>query len=81
MTYTVSITSQGQLSIPAPIRRKLGLDKSKKAIVIEKEGMLVIEPLEDLLELKGSIKSKVKISSAKIRQDFESYLAKKHSSR
>lgn len=81
MTYTVTITSQGQISIPAPIRRKLGLDKLKKAVVTEKNGGFLIEPIQDLLDLKGSLKTDVNISSSEIRQGFKEYLAQRHSSK
>lgn len=74
MTYTVSITSQGQMSIPAPIRRRLGFNKSRKAIVTEKDGKLLIEPVRDLLELKGSFKTDIKVTSKKTREAFENYL-------
>lgn len=57
MTYSVSITSQGQISIPAGLRRKLGLDKGGRAIVSEENGKVIIEPVTDLLKLKGSLKS------------------------
>ncbi len=57
MTYTVSITSQGQISIPAAIRRQLGLDKKKTAIVSVEKGKMVVSPIKDLLELKGSLKT------------------------
>lgn len=77
MTYTVSITSQGQISIPAPFRRKLGLDKLKKAVVTEKNGKILIEPVKDLLDLKGSFKSKKKLSPKKLRRAFEDYLAER----
>lgn len=77
MIYTVSITSQGQISIPAPIRKKLGLDKSKKAVVSEKDGKLFIEPVKDLLELKGSLKTDISASQGQVREAFEGYLAKK----
>lgn len=77
MTYMVSITSQGQISIPAPIRRKLGLDKSKKAVITEKDGKLLIEPVKDLLDLKGSLKTNITASSKEIREAFEEYIAKK----
>lgn len=77
MTYTVSITSQGQISIPAPFRRKLGLDKSKKAVVTEKDGKLLIEPVRDLLDLKGSLKTSIRASSKQIREAFEEYIARK----
>lgn len=74
MTYLVSITSQGQISIPAPLRRKLGLNKNKKALVTEKEGELLIKPVKDLLDLKGLFKTNIKLSPKKVRQAFEEYL-------
>lgn len=60
MTYTVSITSQGQISIPIQLRRKLGLEKNRTALVTEQDGKLVVEPVKDLLELGGSLKAYVK---------------------
>ena len=58
MTYTVSITSQGQISIPAKLRRKYGLDKKGKALISEEEDKLIIEPVPDLLSLRGSLNHK-----------------------
>jgi len=55
MTYTVTITSQGQISIPAKLRRKLGLDKSNKALIREENGELVVKPVRDFMELGGSL--------------------------
>lgn len=60
MTYTVSITSQGQISIPAAIRRQLGLDKKKQAIVTVEAGKMVVKPIKDFLELAGSLKTNKK---------------------
>lgn len=77
MFYTVSITSQGQVSIPAPLRRKLGLNKLNKAIISEKEGKVIIEPVKDLLELRGSLKTKLKPEPKKARQAFIQYLAQR----
>lgn len=65
MTYTVSITSQGQISIPAKLRRKFRLDKSGKVIISEESDKLILEPVEDFLNLKGSIKSNKKPLSNK----------------
>lgn len=77
MTYTVSITSQGQISIPAPLRRKLGLSKNKKAFVSEEKGKIIVEPVTDLLELQGFLKTNIKVSSEQIREGFEKYLARR----
>lgn len=77
MAYTVSITSQGQISIPAKIRRELGLSKKKKAFVSVQDGKMVVEPEKDFLELAGSLKTykKVKASPSEMRAAFEQYLA------
>ena len=75
MTYTVSVTSQGQISIPAKLRRKLGLDKHKQALVSEKEGKIIIEPVKDFLELKGSLKTNIKANPRQLREAFKEYLA------
>lgn len=58
MPYLVSITSQGQISIPAPIRRSLGLNKFKKAYVKQEGERLVVEPVADFMELEGSLRHK-----------------------
>ena len=58
MVYTVSITSQGQISIPAKLRRKLGLEKPGKAIVTEKNGEIILRPVKDFLEMGGSLQNK-----------------------
>ncbi len=70
MTYTVSITSQGQISIPAKIRRELDLSKKKKALVSIENGKMIVEPIKDFLELKGSMKTNKKPLSAKIVHDL-----------
>lgn len=57
MIYSISITSQGQINIPASLRQKLGLNRGGRAIVSEDNGRMIIEPVTDLLSLKGSLKS------------------------
>ncbi|MBU0569290.1 AbrB/MazE/SpoVT family DNA-binding domain-containing protein [Patescibacteria group bacterium] len=74
--YTVSITSQGQISIPAPIRRKLGLDKKRKVSVSLQDGKIVLEPSKDLLDFAGTFKTKKKGTPSQIRKAFGEYLAK-----
>lgn len=74
MSYTVSITSQGQISIPAPLRRKLGLQKATKALVSERNGKMIVEPIKDFLELRGSLKTTIKVTPQQIRESFETYL-------
>jgi|Napbiome12C3dose_1001474.scaffolds.fasta_scaffold00049_36 AbrB family looped-hinge helix DNA binding protein len=70
MTYTVSITSQGQISIPAGFRRELGLNKGKKALVSLEGEKLIIEPVKDFLELAGSLKTNKRPLSNQELDDF-----------
>lgn len=58
--YTVSITSQGQISIPAPIRKILGLENYKKALVSVEEGKMIVKPIKDFFELSGKFKTNKK---------------------
>lgn len=78
MTYTVSITSQGQMTIPADIRLALGLQKASKAIVSIDEGKMVVEAMPDILSLYGVFASKKRkrVSRAAERRLFEDALAK-----
>lgn len=75
MIYTVTVTSQGQISIPAKFRQELGLDKNKKVLVSMEDKKIVIEPIKDLLELKGSLKTNIKATPRQIREAFGQYLA------
>lgn len=58
MVYTVSITSQGQISIPAQLRKQLGLESGKKALVKREGERLMVEPIPDIFSFKGSLKHK-----------------------
>ena len=59
MQYIVSITSQGQISIPAQIRRDLGFNNKKKKATVKREGdRVIVEPAKDIMDLKGSLAHK-----------------------
>ncbi len=58
MQKTVSITSQGQITIPAAMRRALNLEKHNKASVHLEENKIIVEPVTDILELGGIIEDK-----------------------
>ena len=76
--HYVTITSQGQITIPAEIRRELGLYAQKKAIVTLEQNQIVVKPVRDILELEGVFKTNKKIPYKKIREAFGDYLAKRH---
>ena len=77
MTYTVSITSQGQINIPVKIRRELGLSKNSKATVSVRNGEMLIRPVKDFLELRGSLKTdKKSLSSKELHELFAQEMGK-----
>lgn len=58
MTQIVSITSQGQITIPASIRRLLGLDKYPKATVRAEKNKIIVEPINEILNMGGLLAKK-----------------------
>lgn len=57
MTYTLAVTSQGQVSIPAELRRLWKIiENGKITITLDKSGKKAsMEPVPDLLSLGGSL--------------------------
>lgn len=79
MVYTVTVTRQGQISLPAKLRRIYNFDGPKKiGLRPLNNGQLLLEPLGDILSLKGTLKSKKRYTKKQIRGAFASYLAKRH---
>ena len=78
MTYVVSITSQGQMSIPSQLRKEFGLNGGRKAMVKSEDGKIVVEPVPDFLSLKGSIRLDKPVDLKKARGEFGKYLATRH---
>lgn len=58
MEQVVSITSQGQISIPAAMRRALALNKYNKANIRLDKKRIIIEPIPDIMELEGIFSEK-----------------------
>ncbi len=58
-TETITFTTKGQLVIPAPIRRKLGITEGTRATVREDGGKIIIHPVTEayVKSLRGSLKN------------------------
>ena len=54
MIFSATVTSQGQITIPAKIRKKL-FNKTKSANITVEKNRVIIEPIPDLLSLSGSL--------------------------
>ena len=53
MNYVVSITSQGQLTIPKKIREDFDIKSATKAIVKKSGDRIIVEPKGDFWSLGG----------------------------
>ncbi len=78
MLHYVTITSQGQITIPAAVRRKLSLKKNQRAVLELENDQILITPEKDILELEGIFKTNKKIPFKKVREEFGNYLASRH---
>lgn len=58
MTYTATITSKGQITIPLAIRKLLNLSKQDKVAFVTKNHKVEIKPIVDFMSLQGSVKKK-----------------------
>lgn len=76
MNYFVNITSQGQISIPAKLRKKYNLEQAGQVLVRDAGTGITLERVPDIDELMGVFKTKKRISFRKIRTAFEDALAR-----
>ena len=63
MRNTITITSKGQTTLPAPMRRKLGLDKNGGVLQVsfnERKGELIISKPVSVTELSAQISRHIK---------------------
>jgi AbrB family looped-hinge helix DNA binding protein len=78
MLQTPTITQKGQVTIPAEIRRELGLLPRQRVIIIKEADGAKIKPLKDFFSLFGSVKPKSRPENFKaMRKKFVQYLSKR----
>ncbi|EKE05398.1 MAG: hypothetical protein ACD_19C00317G0004 [uncultured bacterium] len=70
MVYTVSVTSQGQISIPVKFRKELGLTKNSKANVSLEGKKVIVETVPDYTQLRGSLRTNKKPLSNRELHEF-----------
>ncbi len=64
----VSITSQGQLTIPKDFREALGITSRTKAEIKIEGDKMMVKPRTNFWSLGGSLKSKIKLTDKQLRQ-------------
>ncbi|PIS21400.1 AbrB/MazE/SpoVT family DNA-binding domain-containing protein [candidate division WWE3 bacterium CG_4_10_14_0_2_um_filter_42_7] len=72
-SQVVSITSQGQLTIPKFIREDLGIVGATKAVIEKTGGLIVVKPKKDFWSIAGALKSSVKLSDKELKEARKSF--------
>lgn len=69
MQNIVSITSQGQLTVPKSIRDSFKIEGvSTKAVVSKKGNKIIVEPKKNFWALENSLQSTVKLSDTDLKK-------------
>jgi AbrB family looped-hinge helix DNA binding protein len=73
---TVRVSSKGQIVIPTDLREKLNIDKGRKMILVEKDGVIIMKPIRKLSELKGILRTResVKEIIKELRAEWDTEL-------
>lgn len=75
--HITTITQKGQVTVPAPIRKKLGLKPGQRVVFTEERGVASLKPALDFFSFRGSLKGKP-YDKRKIRKTVGEYLARQH---
>lgn len=67
MQQIVSITSQGQLSIPKLMLQDLGIYGATKAVAQRVDNYIIVNPKQDFWSLAGSLASEIKLTDKQLR--------------
>lgn len=78
MFYNTTVTKKGQATIPAEIRKKLGIEPYEQITFITINDLVVIKPAKDFLSLKGSIESNKKFHNKKTNKSVLEYKKKEY---
>ncbi|MDA1079949.1 MAG: AbrB/MazE/SpoVT family DNA-binding domain-containing protein [bacterium] len=68
MQNTVSITSQGQLTIPKAVRKLFGILGSTKATIRVVDDAIIVKPKKDFWSLEGSLASDIKLTDKQLKE-------------
>lgn len=76
--YRSTLTSKGQATIPALLRKKLGVTFGERIIFEENDGKVTLRPIIDISSLRGSLKSKIKYSDKKANEAIGKMFAQEY---
>jgi len=68
MEQMVTITKQGQLTIPKKVLKMFGIRGSTKAKIKVNNGKIVVEPKKDFWSLAGSLSTGIRLSDKQLKE-------------
>lgn len=69
--YLATVTQKGQVTIPQELRTKYGVKLLGKIKLEASNGFIKLTPSEDILDLAGTLKPKIKKPVLKAREEME----------
>jgi AbrB family looped-hinge helix DNA binding protein len=79
MQFTTSVTQKGQATIPAPIRKKLGIMPNTKIVFeLKNNGEASFRPVVDFFTMKGSVKADKPFDIEAMEQAVEDAIINKY---
>ncbi|OGV95600.1 hypothetical protein A2W24_06910 [Microgenomates group bacterium RBG_16_45_19] len=68
MQQIVSITDQGQLTIPKQILGHFGIKRRVKAIIELQDKTIIVRPKRDFWDLGGALTGKIRLTDKQLKQ-------------
>ena len=68
MNQVVTITQQGQLTIPKMVRDRFGIRGAVKAVLHVEDDTIVVKPQGSFWSLSGSLKSNVRLTDKQLKK-------------
>ncbi len=79
MLFTTTVTQKGQATIPAPIRKRLGINPNTKIVFeLKDNNEASFKPVTDFFSLKGSIKTDKPFNLQAMEKAIEDEIIKKY---
>ena len=73
MQYNVSITSQGQITIPSAVRKKLNIKKQSKGILSVRDKGFYIKPVGSFWDIPKMVKTSVRLTNVQLRKARDAF--------
>lgn len=71
MQYSATLTQKGQITIPLPVRRLLGVSARDTVLIKVENKKVVVESGKDILALAGSVKPVEGMNALSAREKME----------